>query len=142
MKKWYSVMALGIVMLSVIALRGVSGTDAVLQHTSGRLKPQSDPVVYDLDVRQAYVDGWRGRLIEQERFTGVSLRLRIALDAGSVTWRLTDPRGEVRWQGRVRAGEELRESRDVPPVEGTWTLEVVPTQARGDYDLLWEGREQ
>lgn len=142
MKKWYSVIVLAIVTVSVIALRGVSDTYAVLQDVSGTLDQQSVPVVYDLVVRQAYVDGWRGRLVEQERFTQVSLRLRIAVDAGTVTWRLTEPQGEVRWQGRVRAGEELRKSRNVAPLEGAWTLEVVPTQARGDYDVLWVGREQ
>ena len=84
--------------------------------------------------------------------TGVYLHVQAQLTAGALGFVLTDPAGEIRWQGRITPGEALPdtgnatdaarrpgfdEERFFDPATGDWTLVVTLEAATGSYTLTW-----
>lgn len=67
-----------------------------------------------------------------------SLSLTLHASEGSFVYTLADPHGTVAWEGRVKAGENLKETRPVKPVPGKWILTLTMENATGSYDIEWK----
>lgn len=66
----------------------------------------------------------------------VSLEMFFDVDGGTVQWMLTDPDGEVRWEGT--AARTVKESRRFDTIAGEWLLDVTAASASGKYSVRWE----
>jgi len=71
----------------------------------------------------------------------MTLRMKVQLTRGMVTWRLLDPKGQVQAEGEampgVGAGPEVR---NVAPMEGRWVLEIKWLGATGSHNVNWQVR--
>ncbi len=63
--------------------------------------------------------------------------LEVLLTSGAASWVLTDPEGEVRWEGTAEPGRRVRETRSYSPLEGDWRLTLALDKAGGRYEWLW-----
>lgn len=70
--------------------------------------------------------------------TSNNLRMRVDLTEGSVSWTLTDPEGDVRWEEEIVAPARWNESREFEPTGGEWTLKMSLKNATGGYDVHWQ----
>jgi len=88
----------------------------------------------DASHRQT-VEAQVGREIER-----LELSFDLEVERGTVAFEVTDPLGSVVWRGDVTGGGRLADSRDFPPVEGRWRLDLDLRQASGRYEARWVGR--
>jgi hypothetical protein len=86
---------------------------------------KTDVRVHTLDVRPA--------------MEAVDLHVQASLKAGSMTWKVIDSDGVVRWEGEVSTSGSQDESRRFEPVAGVWKLEIALEGASGHYDVRWTG---
>lgn len=70
--------------------------------------------------------------------TSNDLRVRVDLTEGSMSWTLTDPEGDVRWEEESVAPAHWNESREFEPIVGEWTLRLSLENATGGYDVHWQ----
>jgi hypothetical protein len=69
--------------------------------------------------------------------TLITVRIAVNIAAGKVAWTLTNPGGTVEWT-HEEAGFGWTESSDqFEPVAGTWRFQVVTSDMRGGYYLIW-----
>ena len=120
-----SVVVVFFVVLAVMVAASPAYTTYFRSHTGGTPRDLTDLETLTYEV-QAYVDE-------------VRLRLQLAVEAGAVAWRFTDPAGAMRWEGRARAGDRVDRTRSFLPVDGHWRLELEMQGFTGRYDTLWEG---
>jgi len=66
----------------------------------------------------------------------VDIQIRCNLTSGSIHWTLTDPQGDMRWEGTATRKEQ--ESRRFQTIAGEWVLDVTAESANGKYSLEWE----
>jgi len=66
----------------------------------------------------------------------VDIQIRCNLTSGSIHWTLTDPQGDMRWEGTATRKEQ--ESRCFQTIAGEWVLDVTAESANGKYSLEWE----
>ena len=135
-RKWFIVGTLGflqlLILVAIVALLwGWAGrvggvTNARSNHRSrSDFVDKTDVMVHTLDVRPA--------------MEVIDLSVEADLQGGSMSWRVTDPTGEVRWEKEIDPTEGLNESRRFKPVSGVWKLEIVLEGASGHYDVHWLG---
>ncbi|KPL15900.1 MAG: hypothetical protein AMJ93_16260 [Anaerolineae bacterium SM23_84] len=70
-----------------------------------------------------------------ESITSTSLRLVVETRGGSLTWRLLDPNGQVRWEDYVPHKLSSKETREFESIVGVWSLEMDTQSLRGGYDI-------
>jgi hypothetical protein len=119
-RKWWIVGSL--VFLELLVFVAIV---AILWGWGGRPLGNTDVRVHTLDVRPA--------------MEAVDLHVQASLKAGSMTWKVIDSDGVVRWEGEVSTSGSQDESRRFEPVAGVWKLEIALEGASGHYDVRWTG---
>lgn len=69
----------------------------------------------------------------------LKVELGLRLEEGAATWQLTDPDGEVAWEGRRGSGDHDPAATTLKAAPGEWTLTLTPDAADGSYILRWRG---
>jgi hypothetical protein len=67
-----------------------------------------------------------------------SLSLACHASEGFFVYTLVDPHGTTAWEGRVKAGQNFKQSHPLQPVPGKWTLTLTMESTTGSYDLEWK----
>lgn len=119
-----SLLILGITGL-VLLLGNLLGTapNRVLAETAAALEG-----AHTIRTERCTIDSDQGRF---------QLELQITLDSGTLTWRLADPDGAIRWTGRATGpGHHIR-SRAFDSTAGEWALTLAQAQAVGEYHTRW-----
>jgi hypothetical protein len=65
----------------------------------------------------------------------LELRLRAALEGGSLAVTLLDPEGAVRWERTVVAPTDGTWEESLPATPGAWSARLAFADATGRYDL-------
>jgi hypothetical protein len=102
--------------------------DAATANISAHFSGQTDLATHDLEVRQS------------QGFGEVEVHMDIEIERGTLTWKLIDPEGEVRWNGSAVDGQTVREDQSYKSMAGIWLLEIITHEATGQYDILMEAR--
>ncbi|HEX2980230.1 MAG TPA: hypothetical protein VHO48_08190 [Anaerolineaceae bacterium] len=76
-----------------------------------------------------------------EKISEASLHLTADLQAGSMDWQLADPKGNVVWESNAKAGQPVDVTQKfADPMDGKWVLTFNTHEAKGAYDVDWNGR--
>lgn len=70
----------------------------------------------------------------------LEVTIKIAVESGSVVWRLKTPTGGEVMGGQILAGESVDETRSFEAIPGEWLVEMEYFAAKGEYDLGWRTR--
>lgn len=79
-------------------------------------------------------------LVMNDSMSVSRLKLRAGIESGELSFRLVDPRGVTRLDGRRESGNVVADTGDLEPVPGTWELELELENATGQYELDWSAR--
>ena len=96
-----------------------------------------------LDESQSFRDATRTQTVEAyvpEGTEELELAIELAVDRGTVAFRVSDPLGVVQWQGELTSGGNFSDQRGLDPVVGTWRLDFEMVGASGRYEARWMGR--
>ena len=72
----------------------------------------------------------------------VQLRATSRVRSGELKLRLYDPKGVLAWDYHGETGSFEQFVENFPSIEGTWVLEVEPTDATGSYLVKLESRRR
>ena len=124
MKQRNSVLSLVFVLTALLLLTACASrsTTRSVSKVSRTLDNSTDTETFTLDVKSLA--------------DSVDLQMRYNLKGGSVTWTLTDPQGDVQWEGTATHNEHL--SRHFDTVAGEWMLDITAESADGKYSMEWE----
>jgi hypothetical protein len=96
-----------------------------------------------LDESQTYRDATRTQTVEAyvpEGTEELELAIELAVERGTVAFRVSDPLGVVQWQGELTSGGNFTDQRGLDPVVGTWRLDFEMVGASGSYEARGVGR--
>ena len=68
----------------------------------------------------------------------VDLRIKSDLRSGTMSWKVVDPTGNIRWEESITGATIFFESRRFDAVTGEWRLQINLAGATGSYDISWE----
>lgn len=75
-----------------------------------------------------------------ETAQSLTLDLNFTATQGSIHWTVTDPNGQVGWEGSLDSPNSMEERVELPFSPGRWTLQVSMDQLSGSYDIEWRSR--
>lgn len=123
-----ALLALAVVLLSLIML--INFLPAAPGTFSGQMESRSMEEATTSEAVTFTVEGQGSSML---------LTVNVALSAGSLSWRVIDPAGEVRAEGAVAAGETIGEPLNLDTVPGEWQVVVEAQAATGEYLIQWQG---
>lgn len=96
-----------------------------------------------LDESQTFRDATRTQTVEAyvpEGTEELELAIELAVERGTVAFRVSDPIGVVQWQSELTSGGKFSDQRGLDPVVGTWRIDFEMVGASGSYEARWVGR--
>jgi hypothetical protein len=69
----------------------------------------------------------------------VNIQIILKINEGSASYKLVDPKDEIRWQGKLSSGEKFNQSRGFGAISGEWKFLIDLLDATGSYDVYWYG---
>lgn len=70
----------------------------------------------------------------------IQLTLDLQVDTGRLEWAVTDPAGEVCWQGHLTAEHAVLHTRHFQAIPGDWQLELALSDTSGQFEARWESQ--
>ena len=123
--RWMFLVILALVLIVCVQACGSTGTHSSSDSRSRTdFEDKTEIRITTLEVRPA--------------MTSNDLCVRVDLTEGSMSWTLTDPEGDVRWEEEIVAPARWHESREFEPIVGEWTLKISLENATGGYDVHWQ----
>jgi hypothetical protein len=118
--------SLGLLMLIVLSGCGSSGYNGRSHGSRGGLEGDSGTDVYTHDL--------------PENARELTLELQLRASQGSYTWLVTDPEGNIAWEGSTEPGDSTEQKIEFDLLPGTWRLDLTTDNVSGSYDIEWLSR--
>ncbi|EJO5349155.1 hypothetical protein NRP93_003313 [Clostridium botulinum] len=71
----------------------------------------------------------------KDDFKGMKLKINLTLNKGQVSFKLKDPNGNVKWEGKVTSDKPMNETKEFDKIVGEWNLTFENVNNSGDGKL-------
>jgi hypothetical protein len=70
----------------------------------------------------------------------IEIEFEALIDNGSLAWKLTDPKGVLRWEDEIAAVRCAKDDRSFDTLEGEWAMDLDLEKFTGKFEVCWKAR--